>query len=88
MPYIILLIPNKCPYCKESVPSLRYYQLGRDVPYKSIGEFILTTSDKKLHFIRAEGYCEACNQDYIADVGVSSSLLTSIVKTYKHEESD
>lgn len=88
MPFIILLIPNKCPYCKKSIPSLRYYQMAGDVPYKSPGEFILTISDKKLHFIKAEGYCEICKQTYDADVGVSSSILTSVVKTHKKTEGD
>ena len=85
MPFIILQIPNKCPYCKKTIPSLRYFQMAGEVPYKFSGEFILTTSEKKLHFISAQGYCETCKQAYDADVGVSKSILTTVVKTYKNE---
>lgn len=86
MPFIVLKIPHKCPYCQKINSSLKHYRLVVDIPYKFVGDFIINYSSKKLDFIKGINHCSFCEHDYQCRIGIKESILTNIAVCEKETE--
>ena len=79
-------VKHNCPYCGKLLSTLTTYHIMGSSEFYFVGDTIINIRAEDAEhqsFLSAIGYCDKCDKEFRAEVGIDNYKLTDLIVTKK-----